>query len=99
MKRLLLFTLVLFGVYVNAQEISQSDKDALIALYNATDGANWTNKWDLNDSPQNWYGVTIDDLGNVVEIDLYRNNLNGIIPVEIGKLTNLKKLFLNGVKG
>ncbi|RLK02182.1 leucine-rich repeat domain-containing protein [Tenacibaculum discolor] len=99
MKRLLLFTLVLFGVYVNAQEISQSDKDALIALYNATDGANWTKKWDLNDSPQNWYGVTIDDLGNVVEIDLYRNNLNGIIPVEIGKLTNLKKLFLNGVKG
>ncbi|WP_428743057.1 leucine-rich repeat domain-containing protein [Tenacibaculum sp.] len=108
MKRLLLFTLVLFGVYVNAQEISQSDKDALIALYNATDGANWTNKWDLNDSPQNWYGVKTNVVfgasgaeRHVDEINLPNNNLVGTLPSELGSLKSLNVLNLsnNSISG
>ncbi|WP_417874072.1 leucine-rich repeat domain-containing protein [Xanthomarina gelatinilytica] len=108
MKRLLLFTLVLFGVYVNAQEISQSDKDALIALYNATDGANWTNKWDLNDSPQNWYGVKTNVVfgasgaeRHVDEINLPNNNLVGTLPTELGSLKSLNVLNLsnNSISG
>ncbi|MFT0155410.1 immunoglobulin domain-containing protein [Tenacibaculum ascidiaceicola] len=108
MKRLLLFTLVLFGVNVNAQEISQSDKDALIALYNATDGANWTNKWDLNDSPQNWYGVKTNVVfgasgaeRHVDEINLPNNNLVGTLPSELGSLKSLNLLNLsnNSISG
>ncbi len=108
MKRLLLFTLVLFGVCVNAQEISQSDKDALIALYNATDGANWTNKWDLNDSPQNWYGVKTSVVfgasgaeRHVDEINLSNNNLVGDLPAELGDLKSLNVLNLsnNSISG
>ncbi|WP_440121419.1 leucine-rich repeat domain-containing protein [Tenacibaculum sp. Ill] len=108
MKRLLLFTLVLFGVYVNAQEISQSDKDALIAFYNATDGANWTNKWDLNDSPQNWYGVKTNVVfgasgaeRHVDEINLPNNNLVGTLPSELGSLKSLNLLNLsnNSISG
>ncbi|WP_417872086.1 immunoglobulin domain-containing protein [Winogradskyella sp.] len=102
MKRLLLFTLILFGVCVNAQEISQSDKDALIALYNATDGANWTNKWDLTDSPENWYGVVTSVVfgasgaeRHVDEINLSNNNLRGSIPVDLGNLKGLNTLNLS----
>ena len=29
----------------------------MVALYNATDGANWTNSWDLNADPTTWHGV------------------------------------------
>ena len=39
-----------------------TDSLALIALYNSTAGANWTNKWDIYHAPMdNWYGVTLSD--------------------------------------
>ena len=45
-----------------ASEAVQRDRAALVALYEATDGANW--KYDyywLSDVPLNeWYGVTTD---------------------------------------
>ena len=76
--------------------ILQSDKDALLALYNATDGPNWTNhdNWDTTEKVYNWYGIKM--RGNrVIEIDLQNNNLNGTIPSNIGDLTELLKLNLS----
>ena len=66
-----------------------ADRDALIALYNATDGANWTNTWDLDADITTWYGITLDEDGSVTHIELSNNNLIGFIPSEIGNLTNL----------
>ena len=49
-----------------------SDRAALAALYDATDGPSWLDKtnW-LSDLPlDDWYGVTTDDEGRVVALDL-----------------------------
>ena len=74
-----------------------SFRDALVALYHSTDGDNWTSNrnW-LSDEPlDEWYGVTADD-GRVIELDLSQNQLNGQIPAEIGRLTDLVDLDLFG---
>ena len=43
------------------------DRAALVALYNATGGANWTNNdgWLTNAPIGQWHGVTTDDSGRV----------------------------------
>ena len=71
-----------------------SDSLALVALYNATDGLNWTNTWDLNQPINSWYGLTFNEDGCVIEIDLNGNNLVGVIPSEIGDLASLTDLRL-----
>ncbi len=74
------------------------DRAALVALYNATDGANWTDNtnW-LTDTPIfQWYGVSADAAGRVCALNLHGNGLSGEIPLELGGLTNLTGLDLSG---
>ncbi len=73
-----------------------TDRAALIALYNATDGMNWTNNanWLSNASIGSWHGVTVDGNGRVVGLYLRKNQLTGTIPPELGNLTNLEGLYL-----
>ena len=74
----------------------EGDKSALINLYNATDGDNWTSKtnW-LSDKPLGeWYGVTTNEEGRVDSLLLQKNQLSGSIPESIGNLTNLTILYL-----
>ena len=71
------------------------DRQALVAFYNATDGANWENNenW-LSDEPLDaWYGVTV-SRGRVTELVLDKNQLTGPIPAELGDLTSLSRLSL-----
>ena len=78
-----------------------SDRAALISLYNATDGANWTNNsgW-LTDAPLGeWYGIETDESGRVVGIDLRENSLSGQIPGDIGELGSLRYLYLSNTDG
>ena len=75
-----------------------SDRDALTALYHATGGPNWTNdtNW-LGEEPLGeWYGVSSDSEGRVIELRLDENNLTGFIPTEIGSLSELRRLSLIG---
>ena len=75
---------------------AETDREALVALYNATDGENWTisDKW-LSDAPLGeWYGVTTLDDGRVVALNLDSNALSGEIPAELGSLSNLIDLYL-----
>ena len=78
-----------------------SDSLALVALYNSTNGANWTNNtnW-LTGNVSTWYGVTVSG-DRVTEIDLRTNNLVGTIPPEIGLITDLTALTfeLNQLSG
>ena len=56
-----------------------TDREALVALYNATDGPNWdsSGNW-LSDVPiGEWFGVTTDDNGRVTELRLGDNQLSG----------------------
>ena len=77
-----------------------SDRAALITLYNATGGANWMNRtgW-LSAAPMGeWDGVTTDESGRVVQLLLRENNLAGRIPVDLGNLTALTRLDFQGNK-
>ncbi len=80
-----------------------ADREALMALYNSTDGANWTNNtnWGAGFDLSTWYGVTVDMNGNVSSLILRDNNLIGTIPSEIGYLSNMSNLTLdqNGLTG
>jgi len=42
--------------------VSPKEKEALLALYNSTNGKEWNSTWDLNASEDTWYGVKIDKL-------------------------------------
>ena len=72
----------------------ETDREALVALYNATDGPNWTNNdnW-LSEAPiGGWWGVTTDYRGRVIQLVLPRNGLIGRIPPEVGNLSRLEAL-------
>ena len=49
----------------------KADRDVLVALYNATDGDNWTDKtnWLTDNDLSTWFGVTVLN-GRVTELDL-----------------------------
>jgi Leucine-rich repeat (LRR) protein len=74
-------------------DISSSEKEALIALYKSTNGTAWNSTWNLNNSVDTWHGVTIEN-DKVVEINLPFNNLEGVLPQEIGSLVYLRKVNL-----
>ena len=76
--------------------ISSVERDALVALYNSTDGANWTDNtgW-LGEAGTecSWFGVTCTN-GSVSRLSLATNLLTGTIPIELGNLSNLTILLL-----
>lgn len=76
------------------------DYNALIALYNALDGSNWVDPWDITAPIETWdssYRLTFDDITNRVTIFEYGNaGLSGILPPEIGELTELETFFVFG---
>ena len=87
--------------------VETPDRAALVALYHATDGANWVNNenWLTDGALGEWYGVDTDDSGRVVVLDLsgqwdeeaeeyIPNGLSGPIPPEIGNLFGLTELSL-----
>jgi len=74
-------------------QVSEGERKILIEFYEGTNGADWTNSWDLAESVDKWHGVTIVD-GKVTRINLFRNNLEGNIPESIGELKNLTHLNL-----
>ncbi|MXX02492.1 MAG: hypothetical protein F4Z49_01785 [Gemmatimonadetes bacterium] len=72
------------------------DREVLSILYQATNGDEWTNNgnW-LSTGPMNdWYGVTATASGEVVRLELPRNNLQGPLPAELCHLASLGVLDL-----
>ena len=72
-------------------------RDALVALYNATNGPGWTNNenW-LSEAPlDQWYGVFTGCDGSLTHLFLRGNQLTGPIPPELGNLPELESLALS----
>lgn len=82
--------------------MEQGDCDALVAIYNSTNGENWTNNdgWLVTDLPCTWQGVTCE--GNRVKsLQLQNNNLVGTLPnaisnLDMATLINLSNNNLTG---
>ena len=78
---------------------ASTDRAALIALYNATDGPNWVQKsrWRINDMPMDeWPGVGTDTTGRVISLTVQGFGLTGNLPAELGNLAALRRLHLRG---
>ncbi len=73
-----------------------SERNALIAIYDALNGDSWTNNtnWKNGGDESTWHGVTITAC-HVTDLILQNNNLNGTLPLEIGDLTELINLNLS----
>jgi hypothetical protein len=104
----LAFLLFTGGMFSAAHaEIPAIERAALIALYNSTDGDNWTDNsgWKdgvlaedgfaMSGTEGTWHGISLNTAGTTVEgISLGQNNLDGTIPASLGNLANLKQLYL-----
>lgn len=80
--------------------IDATDYEALKVLYQATNGGAWTNKtWRIGSNAvtsTGWPGVTFDEEGHVLAIDLQINNLTGTLPTEGMEMKSLRTLNLSG---
>jgi hypothetical protein len=108
-KRMILFIIVFilfqFSGFIHG-EIPASERAALIALYNSTNGDSWINNSNWRAKPLyidgfawpgtegSWYGVKV-GYGNVRFLSLSNNNLNGSIPSQLSNLSHLEELFLS----
>jgi Leucine-rich repeat (LRR) protein len=77
-------------------EIPTIECEALVALYESTDGTNWFDNadWNVTNTPCDWNGVICKG-EHVSRLYLYSNNLNGEMPPELGNLSGLKRLLLH----
>ena len=99
-ERLLLVLLAVLPFSVaaptQAQDGVATDKAALVALYTATGGADWTTKtkWTSEESLSAWSGVTTNGDGRVTRLVLNNNGLDGTLPSALGDLSALEWLNL-----
>lgn len=88
-------TIAIINRYIDA-----ADYEALKVLYQATNGGAWTNKtWRIGSNAvtsTGWPGVTFDEEGHVLAIDLQNNNLRGTLPTEGMEMKSLRTLNLSG---
>ncbi len=85
--------------------ISSTQRAALIALYNSTNGDSWTDNTNWKGisneadgfsqigTEGTWFGITV-SAAQVVRIGLNANNLVGTLPAELGNITSLRGLLL-----
>ena len=85
-------------VPVASGAVPASERAALTAIYQATNGSAWSDRtgWlGTAGTECSWYGVRCDDAQSTVTgLFLSRNNLTGSLPSEIGSLPNLAELEL-----
>ncbi len=79
------------------------DLQAMIALYNATEGPNWSDNtnWLSGEPLGTWHGIDTDHEGRIWSLWLPENQMSGRLPRELGQLTGLRylNLFQNQLSG
>ena len=87
-----------FTVQVLRDGSVESDRAALMALYNSAGGSGWMDNRNWNDPNADlgtWFGVTLLGNGRVEALSLPDNNLRGTLPADLGSLTELNVLDLS----
>ena len=97
------------AVFSIVQAIPTSERQALIAFYNATTGDSWSDNRGWKTPPlapdgfampgteETWAGVMVDVANSTVtQLNLIYQNLSGSIPSEIGNLEGMQYLDLSG---
>lgn len=76
-------------------EIPCDECEALVALYNSTDGPNWTNNtnWLQTTTPSNWYGVQVVG-GHVTLLWLHARGIRGSILPRLGDLEHIQDISM-----
>lgn len=87
-----------FSAKVEVSQEGFSERDILIELYNALDGSKWVNQcnWTSTQNLSSWHGITTNDKGQVIAINLPNNGMTGRIPDVVAKLNALISLDLSG---
>lgn len=84
-------------------ELPSGDRGVLFAFYEATGGKRWTNSdnWRTKTPLGEWYGIETNDQDRVDVLRMGANNLDGEIPPDIGRLSELKRFSIrtNSVTG
>ncbi len=93
----------LFTCNIASAQIPLIERDALIALYDSTNGATWSDStgWlGAVGTECTWYGVFCSN-GSVIWLYLGSNQLSGSIPPELGDLSELQdlRLYSNQIGG
>ena len=85
------------GTDARAQGSVESDRTALMALYDSAGGPNWTENtnWSSNAPLNEWLGAITDLDGRDTSLSLPDNGLSGTLPQELGDLTRLAGLSLS----
>ena len=82
MKQLILNVFICILSLPILADVAPNQMQALLDLYQSTNGDSWNTKWDVNTDVSNWHGVTIEN-GNVVALQLSFNNVAGKLPKSI----------------
>jgi len=104
MKYLMKYFLLVAIIFSHQSfSIPAKERQALIDIYNATNGSTWINNdnWlDDEGTECNWYGVGCYN-GTVFRIELPSNNLNGQLPSSIGDFGYIRYMHLqdNNING
>ena len=91
-----------FGLCAHDPSVAcHPDFDALIDIYNESNGASWSNNSGWIDGVAGtdcdicqWYGVVCDGFGRVKELNLGSNNMTGSLSASIGDLIYLERINL-----
>ena len=86
-----------YSLEEHIQSTQMADRAALIEFYHATNGDTWIDNtnW-LSDAPlDQWTGVEVNNMGRVSALRLPGNNLNGTVSATLGRLTELRELWLH----
>lgn len=91
-------TLITNAVTISIPSLTK-DRSALLTIYEALDGPNWTNDADWPNQDQNdldsWVGIEVID-GRVGTVSLSGNNLTGEVPGAVTELTRTTEIDMSG---